>query len=430
MTSRLETLVVQYPLPGWRMVAWPIIVLLTVMLVWANFAQLDEVATATGHVAPEGKTKLIQHLEGGIVDEIFVKEGDQVRVDSPLIRLNLATSGVNREELVVRLDTQLLIKARLVATVNGTPLAFPEDVAKRRPTQAVTEQRTFETNLRELAATKERFDQQIRQKELEVQELEAKQRSLNTNLRLLQERFKLSTDLLSKGLTPKLDHLTLQGEMEKTDGELKAVGPSVPRARAAVSEAQKNRDQEVLKFRKEAQLKLGETEESIARLTELLNQANDQGRRAEIKSPIDGIVKNIKFNTIGGIVKGGDPIMEIVPTGDKLVIEGRLNPTDRGYVGVGQKAIVKISTYDFIRYGSLNGEVSLVSADSSQDEKGNPYFRFVVNTDKTYLGKDESDLPITPGMEATIDIHTGKKSVMDFLIQPVLKLRSESFRER
>jgi membrane fusion protein, adhesin transport system len=311
-----------------------------------------------------------------------------------------------------------------------TPLKFPEDVAKRRPAQALSEQNTFETDLRELAATKSRLDAQVSQKEIESQELDAKQRALGNNLRLLQERFKLSTDLLEKGLTPRLEHLTLQGELERTEGELKTVLAGIPRNKAAISESKFARDQEILKFRKEAQIKLGETEEAIGRLTELLNQANDQGRRSEIRSPIDGIVKNIKFNTIGGIVRPGDPIMEIIPTGDKLVVEGRLNPTDRGYVSEGQRAVVKITTYDFVRYGSLEGTVALVGSDSSQDEKGNPYFRIIVETEKTWLGKEEGVLPITPGMEATIDVHTGQKSVMDYLIQPVLKLRSESFRER
>ncbi|MDP4795948.1 MAG: HlyD family efflux transporter periplasmic adaptor subunit, partial [Rhodospirillales bacterium] len=141
-------------------------------------------------------------------------------------------------------------------------------------------------------------------------------------------------------------------------------------------------------------------------------------------------VKNMRYNAVGNVVKPGEPIMEIVPTGDQLVVEAKLNPIDRGYVTVGQAATVKISTYDFARYGGLKGEVIRVAPDSSTDEDGAPYFRVVVQTDKNYLGYNEGDLPITPGMQATVDIHTGKKSVMDYLVKPVLKLRHEAFRER
>jgi adhesin transport system membrane fusion protein len=183
-------------------------------------------------------------------------------------------------------------------------------------------------------------------------------------------------------------------------------------------------------FQREAEEQLGRTEQAIAQLEELLAEATEQGVRAEIKSPIDGIVKKLRYYTIGGIVSPGEPIMEIVPTGDKLVVEAKLNPTDRGYVNEGQRSLVKVSTYDFARYGGLDGTVANVAPDSTTDQNGTPYFRVIVQTDKTYLGEEEGKLPITPGMQATVDIHTGTKSVMEYLIKPVLKLRHEAFRER
>ena len=175
---------------------------------------------------------------------------------------------------------------------------------------------------------------------------------------------------------------------------------------------------------------MGKTEQEIARIREVLKRATEQGSRAEIKSPVAGVVKNLRFNTIGGVIKPGEPILEIVPTGENLVVQSRLNPTDRGYVSEGQKATVKISTYDFARYGGLNGTVIQVAPDTSMDENGQPYFRVVVQTNKNYLGREEGSLPIVPGMQATVDIHTGKKSVIDYLIRPVLKLKHEAFRER
>jgi len=204
----------------------------------------------------------------------------------------------------------------------------------------------------------------------------------------------------------------------------------VPRARAAVNESKQRMRESKIRFNREAREELGETEQEIARVKELLTLATEQGTRAEIKSPIDGVVKNLRYNTIGGVIRPGEPILEIVPTGENLVIESRLSPIDRGYVNEGQAAMVKISTYDFARYGGLEGTVIQLAPDTTIDENGQPYFRVIVQTDKNYLGAAEGILPIVPGMQATVDIHTGKKTVMDYLIRPVLKLRHEAFRER
>jgi adhesin transport system membrane fusion protein len=208
------------------------------------------------------------------------------------------------------------------------------------------------------------------------------------------------------------------------------LGQSLPRARAAVSEVTQRLRESEIKFRREAQDELAKTDQEIARVKELLERATEQGVRAVIRSPNDGIVKNMRYNTIGGVVKPGEPILEIVPTGDNLVVESKLNPTDRGYVTRGQRALVKVSTYDYARYGGLEGRVILVAPDSTTDQKGNIYFRVVVQPEKTYLGRQSGDLPISPGMQATVDIHTGTKSVMEYLVKPVLKLRHEAFRER
>ena len=169
----------------------------------------------------------------------------------------------------------------------------------------------------------------------------------------------------------------------------------------------------------------------IARMRETLSEASDRVKRTEIRSPIDGVVKNLRFNTIGGVVRPGEAIMEIVPIGDKLVIQARLSPIDRGYVQEGQKAVVKISTYDFVRYGGLTGQVAQIAADTNTDSAtGQPYYEVIVRTDKTFLGDKAGEFPITPGMQATVDIHTGSRSVLNYLIKPILKLRHEAFRER
>jgi len=432
MTSseKLDALLVQNPLPGWRLVAWPVMILLAVGLGWANFATLDEVSIATGEVVPAGRIKVVQHLEGGIIQEIYVTEGDTVREGQTLLQLDLASGGTNQEELQVRIDSERLVKARLEAEATGAELVFPEEVAKRRPAIVAAQRQAYEARRRELSSTIQVMREQVKQRELEVEELTARSRAVESNYRLASERLKMSKSLLAEGLTAKMEHLELEAEVENLDGEMKSLRPSLPKVQAAVEEARQRQQETESRFRREAQDQLGKIEENIARVTELLSDATAQGIRAEIKSSINGVVKNMRYNSIGNVVKPGEPIMELVPTGDRLVVEAKLNPIDRGYVNEGQAATVKISTYDFARYGGLEGTVIRVAPDSSTDEDGAPYFRVVVQTDKNFLGLREGDLPITPGMQATVDIHTGEKSVMDYLVKPVLKLRHEAFRER
>jgi adhesin transport system membrane fusion protein len=428
--SQLDELLSHHPLPTWRFLAWPVMILLTLALSWANFSKLDEVAVAKGVVAPKGQVKLIQHLEGGIIQAIYVSEGDIVKKGTTLISLNLATSGVNRKELQVRLDNQILVKARLEAETRGTKLIFPKGIAKRRPIQAAAENMNLKIRRRQLRSSIQVLKQTVTQRQQDVKEKEAKLKSLKINMKLVRERFKLSTSLLAEGLTPKMEHLKLQAEVESLDGKIKSLKQSLSGIRSAVAEARGKVKELSIRFQKDAQAELVKAEQAIGRIKELLAQATEQRRRSNIKSPVNGIVQNMLYNTIGAVVKPGEVIMQIVPVGGGLVIDAKLNPTDRGYVNEGMKALIKISTYNYSRYGGLNGRVSIVAPDVSKNKKGNPYFRMIVDVDKTYFGRKKGELPILPGMQATVNVHTGTKSVMEYLIQPVLKLKDQAFRGR
>lgn len=429
--SPLEQLLVERKPPGWRMVTWPIMIMVAGLIFWSTFATLDEVSIASGEVKPVGDTKVVQHLEGGIVQEIYVQEGDSVTEGQSLMLLDLASGGTNKEELQVRLDSELLIRARLQAEAEGQQLIdFPPDVAARRPTLVQAQEQAFRAKRREAIASVSVLREQVRQRELDVQELIERQKTITRNHALAGERLKLSASLLADGLTARIEHLELEAEVQNLDGEKQSLLQQIPRAKASVTEAKQRVSETLEGLKREAREQLGEVAQNIARTQELLSQAKDQGARADIKSPTVGIIQNMSVNTVGGVVRAGDPIMEIVPTGDKLVIEAKLNPTERGFVFAGQEASVKISTYDFVRYGGLEGRVSQVAPDASTNEDGTPFFRVIVETDKTYLGEREGDLPITPGMQAQVDIKTGKKTVMEYLIKPVLKLKEEAFRER
>lgn len=428
--SRLDDLVASRRIPTIRITALMICVLLGSLLVWATFAKLDEVSVAMGEVVPQGQLKVVQHLEGGIIERLEVAEGKRVKAGQVLAQLDLASGGTNREELIVQLDGLKLRKARLSAQIANKEPKFPEESSKRRPNLLRTEWQSYEAWKRELQTSLSVLDKQITQSELEVKQLAAQRNAVLADLELSRQRLTMSASLLSEGLTPRMEHLVMKGEVEKLSGEAEVLKQSIPRAQASLAEARARYEEEKERNNRRSIENDAGVELQIARVNELLNRASDQVRRAVIRSPIDGVVKNMRYHTIGGVVKPGEPIMEIVPISDRLVVEAQLNPVDRGYVQEGQRAVVKISTYDFVRYGSLDGVVDRIGASTNTDPNGQPYYQVVVRTNKTYLGDQQGLLPITPGMQATVDIHTGTRSVLNYFIKPVLKLRNEAFRER
>jgi len=399
-------------------------------VLWANFARLNEVASAPGEVVPQGNVKVIQHLEGGIIRGIHVREGAVVKPGTALVSLDLGAGGLNSAELRAQFDAMLLKRARLTAEVDGAKLRLDPTIAKRRPDVARGELRAFNARGREMASALATLRSLVVQRERSVRELMAKRTAISNDLALARRAFAMSRSLVVQGLTSKLEHLERLRLVRRLEGERAVLAESVPKAEAALKEAHERVKEIKLRFRRTTSEELVKLEGELSRIKELFARATDQKRRTEIKSPIGGIVKNLRYHTIGGVVKAGEPIMQIVPTDDSLVIEARLSPTDRGYVKVGQRAIVKISTYEYIRYGGLEGSVSQISADANDARSGTPYFRVIIKTKRAFLGEGGVKLPITPGMQATVDIKTGDRTVMHYLLKPLLKLKSEAFRER
>lgn len=428
--SRLDDLVRTNPVPGWGGLASIVVVLLTAAVVWAYYARMEEFATAPGEVVPQGQVKVIQHLEGGILNRIDVAEGQKVAAGEVLAALDLGATALNRDELQVQIDGLTLKRGRLQAEAAGKAIALPGEVAERRPQLARSEQETYDSRRRQLASALEILRRQRRQRELEVRELEAKRGAVRDSLKLARQRLEMSLGLLENKLVSKMEHLELEAEVKGLEGDLAQLKPAIPRIRAAIGEVAERMRQTTLAFERVAAEELGDTELALARGREQLIRASDQERRTVIRSPIAGIVKNLRYHTIGGVVGPGDPIMEIVPSDETLVIEAKLDPVDIGYVAVGQTAVVKISTYDYIRYGGLDGRVTTVAADANNDSSGRHYYKVIVRTDRAYLGDRPGEYPIIPGMQATVDILTGDRSVLDYLVTPVLKLRHEAFKER
>ncbi|MBT5083342.1 MAG: HlyD family type I secretion periplasmic adaptor subunit [Rhodospirillaceae bacterium] len=415
---------------GWRGFAWIIVVLMTSLGIWAYFAELDEVAIAEGEVAPEGQVKTIQHLEGGIIQELLALEGDRVAKGDPLLRIELAMSGINENELSAKHDGLILTRTRLQAEIAHQSLSLPNKQAKRQPLLAAAEIQAFMARRDELTARMAALAEMLKQRKLAIQELLAARTALRKDLALSRENFAISTNLMRDNLVSKLEHLERKREVQRLEGELAALAPAIPRSKAALAEAGQRSAEEKLRAQRETMEQLARVKNDIARTEEVLIEANSQTARTTIYSPTDGVVKGLKYHTIGGVVRPGDPIMEIVPTDGRLVIEARLNPIDRGYVSLGQKAVSKISAYDFIRYGGIDGTISHIGADTVVGQDGIAYFKVLVKPEKNYLGSTAGELPISSGMIATVDIHTGRKSVMEYLMKPLIRVHREAFRER
>ena len=404
--------------------------LVVLFVIWSFFAKIDEVAIAPGEVVPQGRLKTIQHFEGGLIEDIFVREGDTVRLDTPLIQLDLAASVSSRAELQARMDTLSLRRTRLEAEATGQTPVFDDVEAARQPAVRDAEKAAFDARARELESSLAVLNDQLVQRQQDVREVEVMLSAAEQSLALSEQRLAMSADLLTDKLQSPMEHLELEGAVTALRGEAQSLTETLPRAEAALREAQARVTELELKFRREARELLGETEATLASLTQRMIEADEQETRTTIRSPTNGVVKNLRYNTLGGVVRPGEPIMDIVPTEDALVVEARLNPIDRGFVSVGQPAVVKVDTYDFARYGGLNGTVVSVAPDSTVPDGQPPYFLVVVETERIYLGQEDEGRLIAPGMGTTVDIQTGTRTVVDYLIRPVLKLRSEAFRER
>jgi adhesin transport system membrane fusion protein len=427
----LDGVLASHPLPGWRIVAWLVMAVRASALIWATQARLDTVSLAEGSVIPQGQLRVVQHLEGGIVEAIYVSRDAVVTEGQPLLRLNLGAGGLNAQELAIRQDTLVLRRARLEAERDRVPLALPAEEAARRPDLAQAEEATHRSRIRTLEETLGVLDNQASQRRSEIRETEAQLASVRESLRLAQAEQARLAPLVERNLITRQDLTAMERDLEGLVGQRDSLTATLARTRSALQEAENRSAQALSEFLSRTTEELSDLQSELARLREQVQRASDQDFRTEIVSPIAGVVKNMRVNTIGGVVRPGEPILEVVPTEDRLVVEARINPADIAQVGVGQRAVVKLTAFDFMRYGGLEGQVTQVAADADQDQQtGAFYYRAIVETDRVAFEVEGGPKAIIPGMQAVVEVHIGDKTVMEYLIQPVLKLRHEAFRER
>ena len=427
--NRLDQLLEQKGRPTLRGWPWLIMALLAAFLIWAYVATLERVVVAEGEVAPQGRVKVIQHLEGGVIEAFHVAEGDRVASGDPLVSLNIAAAGLNRSEIETALAARHVTAIRLAAEADGSVPDFAAAGADRRARLVAAELAVFVARWAELDSEILVLQEQQARLDRELEESKAKRRAIEENLSLAGRELELVTSLFEEKLVAGLKVLNAQQTVTRLAGELDVHNRVINTRQSKRTESEAVIAQAKARFYRRAREEAALNQAEIAGLEERLKLASDQARRATIRSPIDGEVKNLRYHTVGGVVTPGDPILQIVPVSGQLVIDAELAPADRGLVASGLAANVKITAYDFIRYGGLAGVVTHLAPDTSTTDSGDSFYRLVVTTEQTYLGNDPNQNQITPGMDAIVEIKVGSQSVLDFLLRPVLKTRDEAFRE-
>ena len=397
---------------------------------WAALADIDEVTRGEGKVIPSNKIQVIQNLEGGILTEILVKEGEIVEKDQPLLRLDDTRFSSTYRESRARFLALQAKSARLDAEANNKAIEMPELVLKEDPELAANEIALYESRVNELRSNLDILQQQENQARQELKELQARKLKQTRSYRSAKEKLAMYEPLLNEGAISEVEVLNVEELVNETRGELEASRLAIPRVESILEETSiKLKDLEI-SFRTQARTELNEAQSELSAIEETLFSQDDRVKRTLVKSPVRGEVKQIMVATIGGVIQPGMDLIEIVPLEGSLLVEAHVRPADIAFLRPEQDATVKLTAYDFAIYGGLPAKLEHISADTITDEDGESFYLIKVRTERDYLGSMDGSLRIIPGMTATVDILTGEKSVLDYLLKPVLRAREKALRER
>ena len=404
--------------------------LVALLVAWAAWAELDEVTHGQGQVVAAQRTQVIQNLEGGILREILVREGDVVEKNQLLARLdNLGAASQYREAMNKALENQVAL-VRLEAEKNGTQPVFSAELREKAPQIVSDQEEMFQTRRDKFISEAQLLESQYKQRLEDVDEQQGRKVQLEKTLALAEERRDIAKPLVDRKLFSKVDYLDLEQRVVTLGGDIEALSSTMSKAKEAAEEAR--RKLALRKAEMEAQIseEINKRRTELTSLQEVLSAGGDRVTRTELRSPVRGTVKRVVVNTLGGVVRPGDPVMEVVPLDDTLLVEARIRPADIAFIHADQKAMVKISAYDFSIYGGLEARVEQISADTIEDRKGEYYYLVKLRTQKNAINYRNEQLPIIPGMVASVDIISGKKSILDYLLKPILKARQNALRER
>ena len=397
------------------------------LVVWSAFAQIDTVTRGQGKVIPSRQVQIVGSQDGGVITEILVREGDTVSKGQLLLKLDQTRSRASLGESRAELAGLSVKAARLQAIVDGQGFEPTMEMLSESPEVVRQELRLYQSSLDELQIQEEIAKQQLTQRQEELAELQARESQLATELELADEELTRTRPMIASGAVSEVEILRLQREVNKAEGELKQTRAQIQRVTASITEAEGKLKGVRLEFLNESREQLTETVTRINALREATEGLSDRVRQTNVLSPVTGTIKQLYYNTVGGVVLPGRDIVELVPSDDTLLAEVRVRPQDIAFLAPGQVANVKVTAYDFVVYGGLKGKVEQISADTVLDEEGNAFYEVTVRTEQADFGDDK---PIIPGMTVEADILTGKKTVLAYLMKPVLRAHQRALSER
>jgi adhesin transport system membrane fusion protein len=413
---------------GARLAVWLSLAALLVLIVWAAFAKLDEVTRGEGKVIPSSQNQIMQSLDGGIVSEILVKEGQTVEKGQLLLKIDPTRFVSSLRENRAQYLALLAKSARLTALAEGKEFVPPPEAQKDIPEIVEQERQAFLSKRMELDASVGVARQQLTQRSQELNEVRARRDQASQSYDLTARELDVTRPLIKTGAVSDVEILRLERDVARYRGERDAASAQIPRIQAAIGEAQRKIQEVELQLKNQARSELSDTNAKISALSEGSVGLEDRVRQAEIRAPMRGTVKQLYVHTIGGVVQPGKEIVEVVPTDEALLLEARVLPRDIAFLRPGQPALVKFTAYDFSIYGGLEGTLEHIGADTVVDEKGNAFYEVRVRTNHAAIG--DRHLPIIPGMVAEVDILTGKKSILSYLLKPVLRAKAAALTER
>ena len=405
----------------------PIMLFFIIFLSWAAFSQIDETIKGTGKVVPSGQTKVIQNLEGGIVSAILVNEGDNVKKGDTIYNLSNAFFSADSITKEIDLLTFQAILIRLDALIeNKTVVDFPEELKQKIPEIVENETKIFyedlENNQRKIEIARDQFNQ----KDYKLRETKIRFNNLSIELNLAMENMKILDELLNKKVASRKEYIAELSKKQSIVTQIEETRNSIPILQEELEEARKKIASAESENKSKLLSKYTEVKTEINKLVEK-NKANaDREQRKSVISPVNGIINKLYFYTEGGIVKPGDKLAEITPIEDNLTIEAKIKSSDRAFIWEGQDVSIEITAYDFSRYGLLNGKLISISPDSFEDKNGSIYYIAKINADVNSFGEE---LPILPGMVANVNILTGKKTVLEYILKPLKDIRKNALSE-
>jgi adhesin transport system membrane fusion protein len=406
------------------------VLFLVAALVWAANATLDEVTRGEGKVIPSSKVQVVQNLEGGILDRILVREGELVERGQPLLQLDDTRFSSSFRETRLKYLALQAKSARLQAEANKQPLKIPDIVWQEREDLAGNEVALFESRAIELESSLSILREQESQTGHELAELRSKKNRIARSHELVRQELEMSEPLAAEGAISDVEILRLKRSVNDLRGDLEASRLAIPRLQSAMAEMKDKINDLEISFRTEAREELNEVEAELSGVEETLRSQQDRVSRTLVRSPVKGEVKQVKVTTIGGVIQPGMDLIEIVPIEGSLLVEAHVRPADIAFLRPSQDAQVKLTAYDYAIYGGLPAKLEHISADTITNEDGESFYLIRVRTERSYLGTEDSPLKIIPGMTAVVDILTGEKTVLDYLMKPVLRAREMALRER